>query len=89
MLLEQLDDLKQTRAEDAANAKRIQEEDADEVAQRIIQEAASVERWVEIKPALFEDTIADELEKYTTYNARVEGTKLEQEGLLDRIQVRG
>lgn len=84
-LLEELDDLKSSRAEIVNGARHMAA--IDDIRRRIELEASAMERWVEVKPAMFEDTISSELEKYEKYNAQLEGGGEKQAALLKKIEV--
>lgn len=84
-LLEELDDLKSSRAEVVNAARRMAA--IDDIRRRIELEASAMERWVEVKPAMFEDTITSELEKYDKYHAQLEEGGRKQAALLKKIEV--
>ncbi|KAG8893197.1 pH-response regulator protein palA/rim20 [Tulasnella sp. 408] len=58
----------------------------DDIRRRIELEASAMERWVEVKPAMFEDTITSELEKYDKYHAQLEEGGRKQAALLKKIE---
>ena len=51
-------------------------------------EAASVARWVEVRPEIFEQAIEEELGKYEKYREELEGGARRQEEALDGIRER-
>jgi len=83
-VLELLDDLPKSRARTVESARRRAQ--SDDVRPRITREAANFERWVEVKPAMFENIIEEELAKYERYKEAVEETEEEQENLLAQIK---
>lgn len=84
-LLEQLDDLKADRDDLVGRARRIAA--ADDIQPRIVREAGSFERWIEVKPAMFEETISKELAKYEEFSEDLDTSKIAQEDLLEKIKV--
>jgi programmed cell death 6-interacting protein len=85
VLLESLDDLRGARAQLVQRAQYAAE--ADDITTRIIKQAAGIERWTEVQPSMFEDTLDQELSKYDKYKSDLEDGKREQEKLLDEIEV--
>lgn len=84
-LLEQLDDLIAARSE---AVDRVQHSAAvDNIQPRIMQEAAGIERWVEVKAAMFEDTLQTELSKYEPFRDELETGREAQRILLSEITV--
>ncbi|KAG8970981.1 pH-response regulator protein palA/rim20, partial [Tulasnella sp. 427] len=83
-LLEELDDLKTSRAEIVEQARHLA--DIDDIRRRIELEASAMERWVEVKPAMFEDTIASELDKYEKYRNQLDEGATKQAVLLEKIE---
>ncbi|KAG8912768.1 pH-response regulator protein palA/rim20 [Tulasnella sp. 417] len=83
-LLEELDDLKSSRAGIVDAARHMAA--MDDIRRRIELEASAMERWVEVKPAMFEDTISSELEKYDKYHSQLEEGGRKQAALLKKIE---
>lgn len=85
VLLEQLDDLAHERNQLVSRAQRLA--DADDISPRIIKEAASLERWVEVQPSMFEDTLDQELAKYDKFRRDIEEGAVRQSELLEDVKV--
>lgn len=60
---------------------------ADNIKPRILREAAAVDKWVDVKPAMFEGAIESELTKFDKYKVQVEETRETQEDILAKLQV--
>ncbi|KAG8905997.1 pH-response regulator protein palA/rim20 [Tulasnella sp. 403] len=82
--LEDLKEIRTARADLMGRVNRVAL--ADDIQARVVREAISMERWVEVKPAMFEDTIASELQKYERYRELLGKSKEEQEQLLPKIE---
>lgn len=52
-----------------------------------MREAAGIERWVEVNPAMFEDTLEEELGKYEKFREKMEQSRVKQDDLLEKIKV--
>lgn len=83
MLLEQLDDLVRERSQLVSRAQRLT--DADDISPRIVKEAAGLERWAEVQPSMFEDTLDQELAKYDKFRRDIEEGGIKQTGLLENV----
>jgi len=84
VLLEQLDDLVRERNQLVSRAQRLA--DADDISPRIVKEAAGLERWAEVQPSTFEDTLDQELAKYDKFRRDVEDGGVRQAELLDNVK---
>jgi programmed cell death 6-interacting protein len=84
--LETLDDLVRARAELVRRVERIAA--SDDVAPRFMREAASVARWVEVRPEIFEQAMEEELSKYDKFREELEDGRQRQEEALDGIKER-
>ncbi|KAG9001425.1 pH-response regulator protein palA/rim20 [Tulasnella sp. JGI-2019a] len=84
-LLEQLQSTEVERAETVDRVKRVAA--ADDIQPQISRQAQAFERWVEVKPAMFEDVLSNELAKYDQYREEVEASRLKQELLLGKLKV--
>ncbi|CAE6429866.1 unnamed protein product [Rhizoctonia solani] len=82
--LEDLDDLRNTRARCIESAR--QRASTDDIKPRIVREAAGLARWVEVKPAMFESTMEEELGKFDRYKESVEEGRAKQEELLTKVE---
>jgi late p6Gag/p9Gag-like protein len=82
--LEQLDDLVRERSQLVSRAERLV--DADDISPRIVKEAAGLERWAEVQPSLFEDTLDQELAKYDKFRHDIEEGSVRQAELLDNVK---
>jgi programmed cell death 6-interacting protein len=83
--LENLDDLRNARARCVESAR--QRASTDDIKPRIVREAAGLARWVEVKPAMFEPTMEEELGKFDRYKETVEEGRTKQEELLAKVEV--
>jgi programmed cell death 6-interacting protein len=83
--LEALDDGVRARADVARRAQQLA--DADDVRPRVAREAAGVARWAEVAPAMFEDTMQDELRKFAKFERDVEDGAAQQRQLLQDLTV--
>ncbi|KAF8485939.1 pH-response regulator [Russula ochroleuca] len=86
VLLEQLDDLVRERSQLVSRAQRLA--DADDISTRIVKEAAGLERWAEVQPSMFEDTLDQELAKYDKFRRDIEDSGVRQTDLLENIKAR-
>lgn len=84
MLLEQLDDLVRERSQLVSRAQRLA--DADDISTRIVKEAAGLERWAEVQPSMFEDTLDQELAKYDKFQRDIEDGGVKQTELLENVK---
>jgi programmed cell death 6-interacting protein len=84
VLLEQLDDLVRERSQLVSRAQRLA--DADDISTRIVKEAAGLERWAEVQPSMFEDTLDQELAKYDKFRRDIEDSGVRQTDLLENIK---
>ncbi|KAL5504141.1 RIM20 [Sanghuangporus vaninii] len=84
--LEALDDLRTSRAQLVQRARRLA--DVDDIQPRIMQEAAAIERWTEIEPAMFENTLDQEMYKFEKFKDGVEESADKQIELTDLIKSR-
>ncbi|CUA73408.1 pH-response regulator protein palA/RIM20 [Cryptococcus neoformans var, neoformans B-3501A] [Rhizoctonia solani] len=82
--LEDLDDLRNTRARCIESVR--QRASTDDIKPRIVREATGLARWVEVKPAMFESTMEEELGKFDRYKESVEEGRAKQEELLTKIE---
>ncbi len=82
--MEQLDDLVRERSQLVSRAQRLV--DADDISPRITKEAAGLERWTEVQPSLFEDTLDQELAKYDKFQHDIEEGSVRQAELLDNVK---
>jgi hypothetical protein len=84
--LEALDDIQRIRADIVRRTNLLA--DADNIQPRIAREATGVARWAEVTPAMFEDTIQEELVKFDKFRADLELGVEKQTTLLADIKVR-
>ena len=84
-LLDALEDNKQARTQLASRAHRLV--DADDIRPRIMREAAGFERWTSVEPAMFEETLDEELSKFDTFKDGIEEGATKQNELLDQLKV--
>ena len=85
-LLEKLEDLKNSRAQTVQRARIVAE--ADDITSRVLREAAGVEQWTEVQPAMFEDTFEKEMGKYDKFKSAIEEGERSQLELLTQLEVR-
>jgi len=85
-LLEKLEDLKRSRAQIVQRARFAAE--ADDITSRVLLEAAGVEQWTEVQPAMFEDTFEKEMGKYEKFKSALEEGEVTQQELLAQLKVR-
>ncbi|KAI0264511.1 BRO1-domain-containing protein [Gloeopeniophorella convolvens] len=86
VILEQLDDLARERNQLVTRAQRLA--DADDISERILREAAGLERWAEVHPSMFEDTLDQELAKYDKFRRDIEDGAVRQSELLENVKTR-
>jgi programmed cell death 6-interacting protein len=86
VILEQLDDLVRERNQLVLRAKRLA--DADDISVRIVKEAAGLERWAEVQPSMFEDSLDQELAKYDKFRRDIEDSASRQSELLENMKER-
>jgi programmed cell death 6-interacting protein len=86
ILLESLNDLYSDRENLIRRAESLAE--ADDIQPRIFKAASGFERLAEMRPAMFEDVLDDELAKYDKFIQWMKKLDLKQEELLDSIKVR-
>jgi programmed cell death 6-interacting protein len=84
--LESLDDLLGARAELVQRVERLAA--SDDVAPRLMREAAAVARWVEVRPEMFDEAIEEELGKYERFREDLEDGERRQDDALDGIRER-
>jgi programmed cell death 6-interacting protein len=84
VLLEQLDDLVRERSQLVSRAQRLA--DADDISPRIVKEAAGLERWAEVQPSMFEDTLDLELAKYDKFRRDIEEGGVKQTELIENVK---
>ena len=85
-LLEKLEDLKRSRSQIVQRARFAAE--ADDITGRVRLEAAGVEQWTEVQPAMFEDTFEKEMGKYEKFKSALEEGEVTQQDLLAQLTVR-
>lgn len=83
--LESLDDLRNTRARCIESVR--QRASTDDIKPRLVREAAGLARWVEVKPAMFEETMEEEMGKFDRYKESVEEGREKQHELLAQVEV--
>lgn len=83
--MDEITDLQKEREELITRIKRFVA--SDDVQPRISREAATFEKWVEVKPAMFEKTISSELDKYIRFKNDLESGKATQAELLKAVEV--
>ena len=84
-LLEKLENLKRSRSQVAQRAKFTAE--ADDITGRVLLEAAGVEQWTEVQPAMFEGTFEKEMGKYEKFKSALEEGEMMQQELLEQLKV--
>jgi programmed cell death 6-interacting protein len=62
--------------------------DADDIQPRIAREAAGLARWTDVTPAMFEDTMEQELRKFEKFQRDIEAGARQQEDHLTNLVVR-
>jgi programmed cell death 6-interacting protein len=83
--LEHLEDLRNARARCVESVR--QRASTDDIKPRIMREAAGLARWVEVKPAMFEQTMEEEMGKFDRYRDSIEEGTEAQEQELARVEV--
>ncbi|KAI0049741.1 pH-response regulator [Auriscalpium vulgare] len=86
VLLEQLDDLAREREQLSHRAQRLA--DADDIEPRIRREASGVERWADVQPSIFEDTLDEEIAKYDKFRNDIQQGGEKQGELLGMLKAR-
>ncbi|TDL25855.1 pH-response regulator [Rickenella mellea] len=84
--LEALDDVQRSRAQIVQRARQLA--DADNIQPRIMREASAIERWTEVEPVMFEDTIDQELSKYEKFKDAVDDGQAKQAEILEDVKLR-
>jgi programmed cell death 6-interacting protein len=84
VLLEQLDDLLRERSQLVSRAQR--RADADDISTRIVKEAAWLEKWADVQPSMFEDSMDQELAKYDKFRRDIEDSGARQTELLENVK---
>ncbi|GBE87997.1 pH-response regulator protein palA/RIM20 [Sparassis crispa] len=85
-LLESLDDFTRERAECVRRAKRIA--DSEDITPRILKAASAFAQWEEVQPAMLEDVLQTELDKYEEFIDNLAAGEQQQEVLLESISDR-
>ncbi len=49
--------------------------------------AAGLERWTQVKPEMFEEAMAEELNKYDRFKNEIMGNERKQQDLLGSVEV--
>jgi len=83
--LEQLDDVRRGRQQALNRAHNLAS--GDDIAARIRRMAAGLERWTQVKPEMFEEAMAEELNKYDRFKNEIMGSESKQQDLLGSIEV--
>jgi programmed cell death 6-interacting protein len=84
-LLEALDDVSRACGEVVERAQHLA--DADDISARVAKTASRIERWAEVRPAMFEDLFDEELAKYDRFPPRLHEKEERQRELLASIEV--
>ena len=61
--------------------------DSDDIRPRIMREASNIERWTDVEPAMFENTLDEEMNKYEKFKDAIEEGADKQEELLEQMKV--
>jgi programmed cell death 6-interacting protein len=85
VLLEGLDNIRNVRKQILQRA--LYEAESDNIKSRVMRQAAGIERWAEVQPSMFEDTLDQELGKYDKFKTDLEDGAVEQQKLLEEIEV--
>lgn len=85
VLLEALDENEGQRSLLATRAQRLAE--ADDIKPRIMREAAGLERWTNVEPAMFADSLDQEMSKYDKFKDGIEEGAAKQADLLEQTKV--
>lgn len=85
-LLETSEDLRRTRTQVVARAKRLAE--ADDISPVIARKATAFEQFTKVEPGMFEDVSDKALEKYDRFVQEVKATETSQEDLLEQLRAR-
>ncbi|KDQ57158.1 hypothetical protein JAAARDRAFT_58624 [Jaapia argillacea MUCL 33604] len=86
VLLESLDDVRRARTQLVDRARRLAA--SDDIAPKIMKQAAGFEQWTEVQPAMFDDLFDQEMAKYDKFRDGVEETARKQEQILSDIKAR-
>jgi len=86
VLLESLDDILRARSQLVQRAERLAE--ADDIGPRILKVAAGFEKWIDVKPVMFDDVSDEELVKYDKFIQGIEEGRGKQDELLEEIKAR-
>lgn len=84
--LESLEELRRKRQHSLIRVQNLAS--TDDISDRIKLEALGLERWTQVKAEMFEDVMAEELDKYEAYREEIASSKDSQEELLQKIEVR-
>ncbi|EIN04799.1 BRO1-domain-containing protein [Punctularia strigosozonata HHB-11173 SS5] len=84
VLLESLDDLRRDRAAIVRRTKVAVE--MDDIRPRILRAAANIERWAEVRPAMFEDVLEEEMRKFERFAEDLTGQAREQGEMLEVLK---
>ncbi|CCA73787.1 probable palA protein [Serendipita indica DSM 11827] len=85
-LLESLDELRRNRHHSVIRAQNLAS--TDDISDRIKLAALGLERWTQVKAEMFEDVLAEELQKYEKYRSDILMSGEEQKGLITKIEER-
>ena len=85
MTLEELDSLHRDCDQVVHRAQSVAA--ADDIRPRILKMASGFERMTPINPAMFEDTMDEELAKFDKYLVELSGTKRKHGELLNEVEV--
>jgi len=83
--LEQLDDIRRGRQQALNRAHNLAS--GDDIAARIRRMAAGLERWTQVKPEMFEEAMAEEMNKYDRFKNEIMGSDSKQQDLLRSAEV--
>ncbi|KAJ8502383.1 hypothetical protein ONZ45_g11815 [Pleurotus djamor] len=87
-LLDDVEAIKRSRAGIVERAMNTAEADEEVVRNRIVTASAGFSKWADMKPAMFEDQLDEELAKYDRYITEMTETEKRQEELLNDIRTR-
>lgn len=85
-LLDALEDNQNARSQLALRARRLEE--SDDIKPQIMRQATGIERWTEVEPSMFEDTLDREMSKYDSFKDGIEEGAERQADLLEQTKVR-
>lgn len=83
--LEQLDDIQRGRQQALNRAHNLA--NGDDIAPRIRRLAAGLERWTQVKPEMFEEAMAEEMNKYDRFKNEIMSSDSKQQDLLRSAEV--